>query len=271
MTHPTTMVLARYADGGRGLDDAALWSVEVHLDTCGDCREELARNVTPATTDVLGRVAVSLDRAIDTSPLPARRRTYAVGTYAVAVHRRRLAWALAPWLAVTVAVLGCGVLLNSAEPSLPSLVLLLAPVAPLPGVAVAWSRRTDPVWELIATTPAAGLAMVLRHTLAVLVVVLPALLVAGVSTGTSLVLILLPCLAFTAATLALGAFIGVRRAAIGLGTAWSAAVLLPSVAARSLSPVLQPGSDAVWAVITVALAAVTLFAAPHFRRLTSGN
>ncbi|MFJ5291863.1 zf-HC2 domain-containing protein [Streptomyces sp. NPDC088348] len=266
MTHPTTMILARYADGGRGLDDAALWSVEVHLDACAPCREQLARNVTPATTDLLDRVAVSLDRAVRTSPPPARHRTRAV-----AVHRRRLAWTLLPWLAVTVAVLGCGALLDSAEPSMPSLVLLLAPVAPLPGVAVAWSRRTDPVWELIATTPAAGLAMVLRRTLAVLVVVLPALLGAGASTGTSLALTLLPCLAFTAATLAVGAFTGVRRAAIGLGAAWSAAVLLPSVAAQSLPPLLQPGSDAVWAAATVALAAATPFAATRFRRLTSGN
>jgi hypothetical protein len=101
--------------------------------------------------------------------------------------------------------------------------------------------------------------------------VLPALLVAGVSTGTSLALTLLPWLAFTAAALALGAFIGVRRAAIGLAVAWSAAVLLPSVATRSLSPVLQSGSTAVWAVTTVALAAITPLAAAHFRRLASGN
>jgi hypothetical protein len=144
-------------------------------------------------------------------------------------------------------------------------------VAPLPGVAVAWSQRIDPAWELIATTPAAGLAMVLRRTLVVLVVVLPALLVAGVSTGTSLALTLLPCLAFTAATLALGAFVGVRRAAIGLALAWSAAVLLPSVVTRSLSPVLQSGSTAVWAVTTAALAAIIAPAATRFRRLTSGN
>lgn len=171
MTHPTPLMLARYADGGRGLDDAALWSIEVHLDTCADCREELAANATPATADLLDRVAISLDQAIETSPPPVRQRTQAA-----AVNRRWLAWTLLPWLAVTVAVLGCGVLLNSAEPSLPSLVLLLAPVAPLPGVAVVWSRRIDPVWELIATTPAAGLAMVLRRTFAVLAVVLPALL-----------------------------------------------------------------------------------------------
>ncbi|GHJ39575.1 zf-HC2 domain-containing protein [Streptomyces sp. TS71-3] len=266
MTHPTTMILARYADGGRGLDDAALWSIEAHLDACAQCRGQLAENLTPATTELLDRVAVSLDQAMHTSPPPARRRARAA-----AVHRRWLAWTLLPWLAVTVAVLGCGVLLNAAEPSLPSLVLLLAPVAPLPGVAVAWSRRIDPAWELIAATPAAGLAMVLRRALAVLVVVLPALLVAGVGTGTSLALILLPCLAFTAATLALGAFVGVRRAAIGLGAAWSTAVLLPSVAAESLSPLLQPGSNAAWAVTTVALAAATPLAATRFRRLTSGN
>ncbi|MFG1921832.1 hypothetical protein [Cryptosporangium sp. NPDC048952] len=263
MTHPTHAVLTTYAQGGTGLDDATLWSIEVHLDTCADCRAHLT---TPSTTAILDRVALSLDEAIRTGPLPARHRTPAVS-----VHRRWLAWTLFPWLAVTFAVLGCGVLLNAVQPSLPSLVLLLAPVAPLPGVAVAWSLRTDPVWELIATTPAAGLTMVLRRTLAVLLVVLPVLLVAGIGTGTSPALTLLPCLAFTAGTLALGAFVGVRRAAIGLGIAWSAAVLLPSVAAEALPPVLQPDSTAVWAVTTVALAAAIPLAAPYFRRSTSGN
>jgi hypothetical protein len=266
MTHPTPTVLARYAEGGRGLDDAALWSIEVHLDTCADCRACLGDHATPATTDLLGRVADSLDQAIDAGPSPARRPVAA----AVA-HRRWFAWTLLPWLLMTLAVVGCGALLDTVESDLPSLVLLLAPVAPLPGVAVAWSRRVDPAWELIATTPAAGLTMVLRRTLAVLVVVLPALLVAGASTGTSLALTLLPCLAFTAATLALGAFIGVRRAAIGWAVAWSAAVLLPSLATRSLPPLLRPGSIAVWAAVTVALAAITPLVTPYFRRLTSGN
>ncbi|WP_436735659.1 hypothetical protein [Streptomyces sp. BBFR102] len=266
MTHPTTTVLTRYAAGGSGLDDAALWSVEAHLDVCARCRAQLAENLAPTTTELLDRVAVSLDEAVRTSPAPARARTPAV-----AVHRRWLAWTLLPWLAVSVAVLGCGVLLDFAHPSLPSLVLLLAPVAPLPGVAVAWSRRIDPAWELIATTPAAGLAMVLRRTLTVLVVVVPALLLAGASTGTSLALTLLPCLAFTTAALALGAFVGVRRAAAGLGAAWSAAVLLPSLATQSLPPLLQPGSDTGWAVASVALALATALAATHFRRLSSGN
>ncbi|GAB3167925.1 hypothetical protein [Streptomyces incanus] len=265
MTHPTTTLLTRYAQGGQGLDDAALWSIEAHLDTCAACRAHLAGRTTPDTHALLDRVAASLDEAIGTSPRPAPHPVRAVS-----VHRRWLTWTLLPWLAVTVAVLGCGVLLDSAEPRLPSLVLLLAPVAPLPGVAAAWSRRFDPAGELIASTSAAGLTMVLRRTLAVLVVILPALLAAGVSTGTSLALTLLPCLAFTAAALALGAFVGIRRAAIGLGAIWSAAVLLPSVAAQSLSPVLRPGTTVVWGAAAVALAALTVGAAPRFRRLTNG-
>ncbi|MEU6389656.1 hypothetical protein [Streptomyces sp. NPDC046939] len=265
MTHPPTSVLARYAHGGQGLDDAALWSVEAHLDTCAACRAHLAAHTTPDTRDLLDRVAASLDQAIGTGLLPARQPVRAL-----APHRRWFVWTLLPWLVMTVAVLGCGVLLDSVAPSLPSLVLLLAPVAPLPGVAVAWSRRFDPAGELIAATSAAGPTMVLRRTLAVLVVILPALLLAGVSTGTSLALTLLPCLAFTAAALALGAFVGVRRAATGLGALWAAAVLLPSVAAHSLPPVLRPGTALAWGAATVALAALTVLAGPRFRRLTSG-
>ena len=41
-THPSLAVIARYAGGGAGLDDAAVWSVEVHLETCPDCRARLA-------------------------------------------------------------------------------------------------------------------------------------------------------------------------------------------------------------------------------------
>jgi len=57
--------------------------------------------------------------------------------------------------------------------------------------------------------------MLLRRTAAVLAVVVPALALASTRTGVSLALTLLPCLAFTAATIALGAFIGVRLALSG--------------------------------------------------------
>ncbi|RZU54066.1 hypothetical protein EV385_6003 [Krasilnikovia cinnamomea] len=265
-THPGLPVLARYAGDGDGLDEATVWSIEVHLETCADCRARLAGCATDDTRALLERVAVGLDRDIAAGPAPVRRpRPWS------AVRRRWLVWTLLPWLTMTVSVLGCAALLDSLRPGLPSLVLLLAPVAPLPGVAVAWSRRHDPAWELVAGTPAAGATMLLRRTLTVLAVVVPVLALAGAHTGTALALVLLPCLAFTAAALALGTVVGVRRAAVGLAAVWALAVVLPSLAATRLPVLLAPGSAVVWALGTVALAGFAATRADGFRRLSSRN
>ncbi|MGW4498258.1 zf-HC2 domain-containing protein [Micromonospora sp. NPDC004336] len=258
-THPSPAVLARYADREADLDEVTTWSVEVHLEACADCRAGLATG----SDDLLARVAATLDAAIATGPAPAPRRRWS------AARRRWFVWALLPWLTMTLAVLACAVLIQSTLPGFPALVLLLAPVAPLPAVAVAWSRRFDPAWELIAGTPTAGLAMLLRRTAAVLAVIVPALALAGAHVGVSLALALLPCLAFTAATVALGAFVGVRRAAAGLGAAWTLTVITPTVVTSDLPAVLRPGTAPGWALITLALAGLAATRADHFRRLTS--
>jgi len=263
-THPSLSVLARYADGGPGLDEAAVWSVEVHLETCADCRARLAGSTPDSTHALLGRVAAELDRGIAAGPSPSRvRRPWS------AVHRRWFAWALLPWLTMTVALLGCALLLQRLAPSLPPLVLLLAPVAPLPGVAVAWSRRTDPAWELIAGTPAAGLTMLLRRTAAVLAVLVPVLALVGARTGASAALMLLPCLSCTAAAVALGGRIGVRNAAIGIAVVWASAVVVPTLVTTNLPVVLLPGSIPAWALATVALVAFAATRADDYRRLSS--
>jgi hypothetical protein len=262
-THPSPAVIARYADREADLDEAAVWSIEVHLEDCADCRARVAGSSTDDTHDLLARVAAGLDSAIAAGPAPARRRRSA------AARQRWLVWHLGPWLTMTVMVLGCAVLLQTLAPGLPSLVSLLAPVAPLPGVAIAWSRRHDPAWELIAATPAAGLAMLLRRTLAVLAVVVPALALASSWTGISLALMLLPCLACTAATIALGSLIGVQRAAGALGIVWTLAVVLPTVATAEPPAVLQAGSTGVWALLTVALAGFAATRSGNFRRFSS--
>jgi hypothetical protein len=263
-THPSLAVIARYAEGGAGLDDAAVWSVEVHLEGCPECRAGLAGTMTEDTRALLDLVAVGLSEGIAAGPAPVRVR----GAWS-ALRRQWMVWTLLPWLTMTVAVLGCAYLLEIARPDLPSLVLLLAPVAPLPAVAVAWSRRADPAWELIAGTSAAGITMLLRRTASVLAVIVPVLACAGAGTGASLALVLLPCLAFTAAAIALGAVVGVRRAAVGLGALWAAAVVMPSVATAHLPAVLRPGSVPVWALVTVALAAFAASRADAYRRPAS--
>jgi hypothetical protein len=264
-THPSPAVIARYADREADLDEATVWSVEVHLEACSPCRALVAGGATADTRALLDRVAAGVSRGVAGGPAPAPHRRLP------AALRRWAVWHLVPWLGMTVAVLACAVLLGTLAPGLPSLVLLLAPVAPLPGVAVAWSRRHDPAWELIAYTPAAGLTVLLRRTAAVLAVVVPALALASGGTGVSLALTLLPCLAFTAATVALGAFVGVRRAAAGLGTAWALAVVVPALYTAELPAMLRPGTVQGWTLLTVVLAGFAAARAGTFRRLSGLN
>ncbi|WP_229076808.1 zf-HC2 domain-containing protein [Actinoplanes sp. DH11] len=264
-THPSPAVIARYTDREAGLDEVTAWSVEVHLEDCADCRALVADSTADDSRDLLARVAAALDDDIAAQPAPAPRRRW------TAARHRWTVWQLTPWLIMTVAVLACAAGLQAIKPSMPSLVMLLAPVAPLPAVAVAWSRRHDPAWELIAGTAAAGFTMLLRRTAGVLAVVVPALAVASSRTGVSLALTLLPCLAFAAATIALGALVGVRRAAIGLGVTWTAAVIAPALVTTELPVMLQPGTSPAWALLTLALAAAAAAQSTSFRRLTSHN
>lgn len=260
--HPTLTEIDRYTVGDTTLDEVTIWAVEVHLEDCADCRARLAGSTTHDSRGVVARVATGLDREIAAGPAPAHRtRPWSV------LRTRWFVGTLLPWLTMTVAVLCCSVALATAKPQLPSLVLLLAPLAPLPGVAAAWNRRADPAWELIAGTPAAGLTMLLRRTAMVLAVIIPVLAAAGAGTGMSLALTLLPCLAFTAASLLLGSVIGVRRAVIGLATAWTLAVVAPVAFTAELPAVLQPGSTNVWALTTAALTGLACVRAGSFRRL----
>src|SRR6185369_13540215 len=125
-----------------------------------------------------------------------------------------------PWLAMIVLVTLLAVVFDRLGHSVLDVtaVQLFAPVLPAFGVAVA--------------TPRAGLYLIARRTLAVLLVVLPVLGVAGWLTGTALALWLLPSLAFTTGTLALGGLIGLTRAAYALVALWVAVLVLPTVADR---------------------------------------
>jgi hypothetical protein len=251
--HVTMAVLEQYATGGAGIGADALWAVEAHLEWCAPCRERLgeaAARRSPEMMSLLARVQANLAIEVARSPrMPARR-----------LPRRVARWAppgLWPRLAMTLLVLAAALALDLADSTsrmLPSLVLLAAPVAPLLGVAAVWSAGLDPAHELVVASPRAGLYMVLRRTLAVLVVVIPALTVAGWLAGASPARWLLPCLAFTAGALALGELIGLHWAAGGLALAWTAGVITPSVLAARTPLLLEPASLPYWAGLIVVLA-----------------
>jgi hypothetical protein len=147
------------------------------------------------------------------------------------------------------------------------LVMLVAPVLPVMGVFASWARGLDPAYELIAATPRAGLDLVFRRTFAVLVVVLPLLLVAGWATDTSMAVSLLPSLAFTTGTLALGSVIGVSRAAVVLVAVWVVVILAPTIAVDGLPAALQPGVWPVWGVAFAAGAVIVVVRRGAYARL----
>ncbi|WP_426512349.1 hypothetical protein ACPPVO_18035 [Dactylosporangium sp. McL0621] len=199
---------------------------------------------------LVDRAAAGIAAGIDQGPAPVRARRF---------RSAGLAGRVAPWLAAAAALMVAAVALEQTFTSLPSLVLLLAPVAPLLPVAAAWSRRTDPAWELLASVPRFGLGLLLRRTLAVLAAVIPLLAVAGRATGHAPALWLLPCLAFTAASLALGGLTGVDRAALGLAAGWAVLVVAPSIVAARLPALLAAPAGPGWAAVTTVLFAVALF------------
>jgi len=234
--HPGSDLLSRY-ERGVGIAADELWAVESHLETCAPCRARLTPD--PLAEAVWTGLAPLLDR---TPQMPHTRR-------------RRLTWVspmAGPWLAMILLVTFVALMLDrisSATPDGISLVLLIAPVLPVLGVAASWGRALDPAYELTAATPRAGLPLVLRRTASVLFVVMPGLVAAGRLTGASPAEWLLPCLTFTAGTLALGGLIGVTRAAITLIALWTVAIVAPTIALARTSFVFHPAAMPFWAAL----------------------
>ncbi|MBM2619649.1 zf-HC2 domain-containing protein [Actinoplanes sp. LDG1-06] len=258
--HIPAASLAAYTTGDPALDDTAVWTIEVHLENCPDCRAQLAAVAPEPLTALLDDVQVMIDRGVRTGPEPVRRRAW-----------RRLAhrwamWSLIPWLVTIVAAVLAAFALDRSFPERPSLVLLLAPVAPLAGMASAWSRRTDPGWEITAGTSRAGLELLLRRTAVILAVVLPPLALAGWRLGTTPALWLLPALTFTAATLLLGGRIGVVRAAAVLGGSWFLVVVAPALVTADMPALIEPSSTPGWVVAAVVGAALAIWRVDDHRR-----
>ncbi|WP_049570880.1 zf-HC2 domain-containing protein [Nonomuraea sp. SBT364] len=255
--HASDRLIAGYARGD-GLADDELWALEAHLEACSHCRDRLAGAPAPEVAALVESVWGALrPRLGGIAPAPPRRR---LGWATPWRTRWGSVWAarwatpvLAPWVLMTVLVTAFGALLGRLSLGDVSLVLLVAPVLPVAGVAVSWGRGLDPAHEVVAATPRAGLGLLARRTAAVLAVelavVLPALLAAGWAGGATVALWLLPCLAFTAGTLLLGGFVGMVRAAMALAGVWAVVIMAPTALLSRTSFALQPDSLPVWGAL----------------------
>ncbi|MEU8468621.1 zf-HC2 domain-containing protein [Streptomyces sp. NPDC029006] len=159
----------------------------------------------------------------------------------------RLLWAAGPavrgaWLPAVVAVAVGALVLSygAGYPGARALLLAVAPLVPVAGVALSYGPHADPLHEVAAATPGGGLRLALTRTVAVLAVSLPLLTLAGLllpaSGAPAAAAWLLPGLALALATLALASFTGCRTAAGVTGGGWLLAVLA--------APVTAPGGAA---------------------------
>jgi hypothetical protein len=282
MNHLPPQLLERYAAEQTDGATDVWWAVEAHLETCPACADRLAEVLglaSPVTAALLSRVwaglvtEVTAEATVRSAPA-VRRWARHLGVRRFRWLQRWLAPALLPRLGMTALVVVAALVLDLADAAagrFPSVVLLFAPVAPLLGVVAAWSRRLDPAYELVVASPRAGLDLVLRRTVAVLVVVIPLLGAAGWVVGASPARWLLPCLACTAGALALGELVGLHRAATGIGVSWAVLAVGPSLALRRPPLLLATAGLPVWAGLTAAVVIFLLIRRRSYTALSSTN
>ncbi|WUT08213.1 pentapeptide repeat-containing protein [Streptomyces sp. NBC_00704] len=154
----------------------------------------------------------------------------------------RALWAAGPavrgaWLpAVSLVALGAlGLSYGGGAEAARPLLLALAPLAPVAGVALSYGVHADPLHEIAAATPSGGLRLLLTRTAAVLAVSLPLLTLTGLllpaAGAPGAAAWLLPGLALTLASLTLAGWVGCRAATALTGGGWSFAVLAPALTA----------------------------------------
>lgn len=267
--HASVRIVDAYARGEEDIAADELWALEAHLEACRICRDRLAAAVTeqaPAVVALVDTVWSGLEPQLSAPTAAAHERRHRPAR-TTGLRRRLSTWltpTMVPWLAMIVTVTTLALVLDLAGPGIGRaaddvpLVLLLAPVLPVLGVAASWSRGLDPAHELTASSPRAGLPLVLRRTASVLAVLVPVLLVAGWATGVMLAQWLLPCLAFTASTLALGGIVGVTRAAVALVTVWAGAIVAPTLAVGRAAFALQAAGLPAWGLLLALGTAVVI-------------
>ncbi|MFE5942335.1 zf-HC2 domain-containing protein [Streptomyces sp. NPDC056480] len=228
-----------------------------------------------------GSVASPGTRPASVAPTP--RTPTPLGRWA------RLWWAVGPalrgsWVVAVLLVVGgaFGLAYGAGVQGARGLLLALSPVLPLAGVAVSYGRHADPLYEITAATPSGGLRLLLTRTAAVLAVCVPLLTAGGallppVTGFPGAAAWLLPGLALTLATLALGSFVGCRPAAATLGGGWLLAVTGPllgptdtAASATALAPYFSgPAAQGGWAAAALACAALLALRRRSFDHLES--
>lgn len=223
--HPDPSLLASYVDGGT--DQMLAASVESHLMACSSCRTRLAPSVDPIRLDAIW--------AEVTDKVDAPR----VGLIEGLLHRfglspdtTRLLIATpslrAPWLLAVAMALVFAALAADSEGRHVLVFLALAPLAPVAGVALAFSRPSDPAREIGMAAPYSAVRLLMIRAAAVLLTTVIAASAASLvfpdEVGFTAAW-LLPALALTGLTLALSGRLEPAFGATAVALGWLAVVV----------------------------------------------
>ena len=255
--HADPELLARYLAGA--LDAVTGASVEQHVSRCESCRRSVGPLLDPRLVD---RTWAGIRDAVERPPLPhslrlARRCGLSEPTAVLLAGAASLrsAWLVGAFLSLSFATLAAYVSGGTALAPF----LLVAPLAPVLGVAAAYGPRQDPLEALVATAPYGRTRLILLRTLAVLVSVLPVTALLGLAVpGPSWLAAawLGPALALVPVLLALAGFVGPRAAATVVLLGWSSVVVVSTRGGLDPAWPVEAGQQGVYLALAVAACAV---------------
>jgi hypothetical protein len=219
--------LRAYADGTA--PTPAAMSIEAHLMTCSACQGQLARHVPATPLDTVWERIESDILSVPTQP--AHRVLRRLGFTASDVLLLGAAPSLrAAWVLSTCAVMLFAVAAVTWSSHWAVVVfLVVAPLAPVFGVAFAYGPEVDPTHELALTTPHSPLRLLLMRTLAVTAFCLPLAAAIGLLLPGPLWLAvawLLPAAAGVSLILVASTWVSTTRAAGVVAVVWTALVSL---------------------------------------------
>lgn len=254
--HADPALLSRYLAGT--LDAVTGASVEQHVNRCQTCRNTVASLLEPLLVE---RTWAGIREAVERPSLPsvlrlARRCGLPEPTAVLLAGAASLrgAWLVGAFLSLSFATLAAYASGGTALAPF----LLVAPLAPVLGVAAAYGPRQDPLEALVATAPYGRTKLILLRTTAVLVSVLPVTALLGLAIPGPPWLAaawLGPALALVPVLLALAGFVGPRAAATVVSLGWSSVVLAST---RGIDPTWPVGAaqQGVYLMLGVAACAV---------------
>lgn len=221
--HVDHEVLHEYQTGT--IDRVTAVSIEAHVTECADCRRALLVDedwMERSWTGIADRVepgsATLVERVLTWVGVPAHLARVMSVTPSL-----RPSWLIAVALTLAFAAVASRV---AVQPGSVDLFLVLAPLIPVAGVAVAYGRLGDPAHEMTTAAPIDPFRLMLLRAAAVtgfaFFVSLTLDVVIGSGRGTGLWI--LPALALTLSTLALGAYLAMWVAATTSTSVWLALV-----------------------------------------------